>query len=211
MKAIRTERGLDRLVNFSDATVAIAITLLILPLVDIAPEIEHRSVGEVLLEHWGQVLGFVISFWVIGRFWIVHHQVFEWVVDYSSGLIWANMLWMSSIVFIPFTANALANIDSTDRPDIYLLYIGTLVVTALSMLLIEVVLARNPTLMREDVRHNIDFVRASVPAVILIVALVLALLTPDIGMFWLLLLFFTRPVNALARRLVGRKPSQTAS
>jgi uncharacterized membrane protein len=210
MRAIRTERGLDRLVNFSDATVAIAITLLILPLVDIAPEIEHKSVAAVLLDHWGQLLGFVISFWVIGRFWIVHHQVFEWVEDYSSGLVWANLLWMGSIVFIPFTANALANIDTNDRPDIYLLYIGTLVVTALSMLLIEIVLARHPALMREDARHHIDFVRASVPAGILLLALVLAVFIPDIGMLWLLLLFLSRPVTALARRLVTGKASQTA-
>lgn len=33
----RTERGLDRVVNFSDATVAIAITILVLPLVELAP------------------------------------------------------------------------------------------------------------------------------------------------------------------------------
>ena len=35
----RTPRGLDRLVNFSDATIAIAITLLVLPLVDVANQI----------------------------------------------------------------------------------------------------------------------------------------------------------------------------
>jgi uncharacterized membrane protein len=32
---VRTERGFDRIVNFSDATVAIAMTLLVLPLVDL--------------------------------------------------------------------------------------------------------------------------------------------------------------------------------
>lgn len=36
MARFTTERGLDRLVNFSDATVAIAVTLLVLPLADIA-------------------------------------------------------------------------------------------------------------------------------------------------------------------------------
>ena len=46
MAPIRTERGLDRLVNFSDATVAIAITLLILPLVDAASRIGSQSFAD---------------------------------------------------------------------------------------------------------------------------------------------------------------------
>jgi uncharacterized membrane protein len=210
MKAIRTERGLDRLVNFSDATVAIAITLLILPLVDVATEMKDHSAGEVLTDNWGQLLGFVISFWVIGRFWIIHHQVFEWVADYSHALIWANLLWMSSIVFIPFVANALANIDTTDRPDLYALYIGTMIVASLSMALVEVILARHPDLLREDARDRIDFVRVFVPSGILAVALILAILVPSIGMLWLLLLFLGRPLTMVLRRIFPARGSQTA-
>jgi len=33
MRQVTTERGLDRLVNFSDAVAAVAVTLLVLPLV----------------------------------------------------------------------------------------------------------------------------------------------------------------------------------
>ncbi|MFF1572730.1 TMEM175 family protein [Leifsonia sp. NPDC058292] len=210
MKAIRTERGLDRLVNFSDATVAIAITLLILPLVDVATEMGDHTVVEVLGDHWGQLLGFLISFWVIGRFWIIHHQVFEWVADYTYGLVWANLLWMSSIVFIPFVANALANIDTTDRPDLYALYIGTMIVTSLSMALIEVILARQPELLREDARGRIEFVRVFVPSGILVLALILAVFFPRVGMFWLLLLFVARPLTMLLRRVFRARGSQTA-
>ena len=37
---VRTERGFDRIVNFSDATVAIAMTLLVLPLVELGGDTE---------------------------------------------------------------------------------------------------------------------------------------------------------------------------
>ena len=53
----RTDRGLDRLVNFSDATVAIAITILILPLVDLAGELTTgEGAGDLLREHWPALL-----------------------------------------------------------------------------------------------------------------------------------------------------------
>ena len=62
MAVIRTERGLDRLVNFSDATVAIAITLLILPLVDQASKLGGKSFGDFLAENGWEIFAFVISF-----------------------------------------------------------------------------------------------------------------------------------------------------
>ena len=44
-----SSRGLDRLVTFADAVVAIAITLLVLPLVDIAGNVGDVPVGSLLL------------------------------------------------------------------------------------------------------------------------------------------------------------------
>ncbi|MEO7018181.1 MAG: TMEM175 family protein [Leifsonia sp.] len=210
MTAIRTERGLDRLVNFSDATIAIAITLLILPLVDVAGEIGHLSVWQLIVDNSGEFSGFAISFWLIGRFWIIHHRVFEWVRGYSTGLLWANLLWMASIVFIPFTANVLAKITS-NRPDVYGLYIGTIAVTAASMLLIEYLLVRDPALLREDSRDQIDLRRASLPTILLVLCLILAVLLPQVGMFWLLLLFFTAPIHNVIERITRRRGSQTGS
>ncbi|HEV7979968.1 TMEM175 family protein [Amycolatopsis sp.] len=80
-----TSRSPERLVFFSDAVVAIAMTLLILPLVDVIPELvaEHGKSIEAITKNQWQIYGFLLSFAVISRFWIFHHHIFEQVKAYS--------------------------------------------------------------------------------------------------------------------------------
>ncbi len=199
MAIFHTERGLDRLVNFTDAAVAIAITLLILPLVDIAGEIDHESLGRLLDENTGALIGFAITFAVIGNFWIVHHAEFEVVDSYSLGLIWANMLWLFSIVFLPFAANLLS-LAPAGNSGVYAIYIGTMVVCSGSMLLIGIILRRNPSLMRPETRGSINLVDSIVPTTTLVVCLCLAVIFPTVGIWWLLLLFLQGQVQRLISR-----------
>lgn len=207
MAVIRTERGLDRLVNFSDATVAIAITLLILPLVDASGDLGSDTIAEFVGDHLGALLGFAISFVVIGRFWVLHHRVFEWVQDYSNAIIWANFLWLASIVFIPFATNLLATSDS-GRGDVDAVYIGNMIVASGAMALIEISLNRHPELLREDARDKIDVLRGVAPSILLAVALVLAVLFPHVGLWWLLLLFVEGPLYRILVRVFRRRGSQ---
>jgi uncharacterized membrane protein len=207
MAGIRTERGLDRLVNFSDATVAIAITLLILPLVDDAHTIAHESFGTFFSDNFWQLLAFAISFAVIARFWVVHHRVFEWVSNYNGTLIWLNFVWLATIAFMPFTTNVLSN-SNGERPEIYALYIGNLLAISLSMQLIGMVLTRSPDLVREDARAEMDSTRGWSASIIIAVSLVLAVLVPQVGMFWLFLMFLSEPLHRVLARLT-RRPSQT--
>ncbi len=210
MARIRSERGLDRLVNFSDATVAIAITLLVLPLVDIAPEIEHRSLGEVLGDNLDTFLAFVISFVVIARLWMVHHRVFDLVVDYSYAIMWINMLWLASIIVLPFATNLVADSDDPNAgggpgADVDALYVGTMLVASGAMVAMQVILVRRPALVRPEARGSIRMARAFVPLSILALALVLAALTPRIGLYWLGLLFFSSLLSrAIERRAATR-------
>jgi len=84
---MRTERGFHRLVNFSDAVVAIAITLLVLPLVDSASGIGNTDVHVFLRENWHQIFAFALSFLVIANFWWAQHQMLERVRSYNAGLV----------------------------------------------------------------------------------------------------------------------------
>ncbi|WP_395242609.1 TMEM175 family protein [Agromyces sp. MMS24-K17] len=201
MTRFRTDRGLDRLVNFSDAAVAIAITLLILPLVDLASDIgADETFADFFVEHLGSFIGFIVTFFVIGRFWMVHHRVFELVAGYSSGLIWMNLLWLASIVFLPFAANAISELP-TQSGSFYALYIGTMFVLSLSMIGIELVLVHDPSLLRDEARGAVDLGRGVAMAFTLLVAGVLAFLVPQVGLFWLFLLFLGGPVYAVLVRL----------
>ncbi|MDN4597897.1 TMEM175 family protein [Leifsonia virtsii] len=209
MARIRTERGLDRLVNFSDATVAIAITLLILPLVDAASHIGSKPFGDFVADNVWEIVAFVVSFVVIARFWVVHHQIFESVRDYNGAIVWFNFLWLLAIVTIPFSANVLSA-GAGQRPDVYALYIGDMLVATIATRLMTSVLHRNPELMTEESRGSIDVTAGIAEMSIMAVALVLAVLIPEVNLFWLFLLFLSGPLHGLLHRLVYG-PSQTTS
>jgi uncharacterized membrane protein len=96
--------ALDRLVFFSDAVFAIAITLLVLDIH--VPNFPHKvSVAET----WNAFLGlgpsffaFGLSFLVIGRFWMGHHERFRTVRHFSPRLMWPNLIYLMAIAFMPF-------------------------------------------------------------------------------------------------------------
>lgn len=58
--------------NLTDAVVAIAATLLVLPLVDVIGELDGNHVGQLLRDNGDKLFAFVLSFVVIARFWMVH-------------------------------------------------------------------------------------------------------------------------------------------
>lgn len=200
---LRTERGLDRLVNFSDATVAIAITLLMLPLVDVAAEIGDHPLGDLLADNWGTILAFLVSFGVIARFWVSHHKLFEAVRSYSDTLMRVNFLWLVSVVFLPFSSNLIAHAYA-DRA-VNALYIGTMATTSLALTLMGEIVLRDGDLRAPDGERQLHPIDARLTFATMVTVLVLAVLFPHIGLFWLLLLVPAGWLSAvLERRATAR-------
>ncbi|ROS31768.1 TMEM175 family protein [Cellulomonas sp. PhB150] len=196
---VRTDRGLDRLVNFTDAAVAIAITILVLPLVDIASDSGDTRLGDVLADHADTFIAFLVTFAVIARLWVAHHQLFERLRSYDSVVVWLVLLWLGCIVMLPFAAQELSNLYSSD-PWVFVLYIGLVTVSSASLALVSVRIARRPELRASDSPDAHDAGRW-ITTILLLAALGLVLLVPWPGMFWLLLLLLSGPVEKLwARR-----------
>ncbi len=203
---MHTERGFDRLVNFSDAVVAIAITLLILPLVDTATELGSGSILELLQNDWLKLVVFVISFVVIGRFWLAHHRMYESVIGYNTPLLWVNLLWLMSIVFLPFPTELIAAGEGTS-PTTSLLYVGTMVVTSASGALQQWIFVRHPELQAPEVRGTLRVGPAIVAAATMVVVFILTYLLPQLGLLTLLLLVATGPIQAVLFRAGRARPT----
>ncbi len=183
------ERGFDRLVNFSDAIVAIAATLLVLPLVDKASAIGSTPIPQFLSENLIAFIVFVLSFVVIGRFWLAHHRFFEHLRSFSPGLMLFNLLWLLGIVFLPFPTELIVSGHSVTTLAAAV-YIGTMLFISLASLGMAFVARRNRAILHDPEKYNRAFVLSVVTAVITAVAFVISLVWPMIGLWslWLLLL-----------------------
>jgi uncharacterized membrane protein len=119
--------GLERLVFFSDAVFAIAITLLALEIRlphDIA-YLVNEELTRALLHLWPKYLGFATSFIVIGAFWVAHHRKFRYIRRYDRGLLWLNLLLLMSVAFIPFPTAVLSDYGNRTATIFYALTMFT--------------------------------------------------------------------------------------
>ncbi len=133
----REQLAFERVLFFTDAVFAIAITLLAL-------EIRLPENGEILgndalfsslLQIWPKYLAYIISFLVIGIFWIGHHRKFQYFLRSNNTLIYLNFLLLMVVAFIPFPASVLS--QSGNRTST-IFYASTMTVAGLLSVLIWV-------------------------------------------------------------------------
>ena len=103
---LKKEFQLERLILFSDAVFAIAITLLVIEIK--IPEIHEKPITDnavlhKLAELIPKFVGFLVSFLLIGQYWIVHHRMFSFVINFTDRLIWLNIFFLFAIALMPFS------------------------------------------------------------------------------------------------------------
>ena len=103
---LKKEFQLERLILFSDAVFAIAITLLVIEIK--IPEIHEKPITDndvlhKLADLIPKFVGFLVSFLLIGQYWIVHHRMFSFVINFTDRLIWLNILFLFAIALMPFS------------------------------------------------------------------------------------------------------------
>ncbi|MCW3086624.1 MAG: hypothetical protein JWQ78_10, partial [Sediminibacterium sp.] len=107
-ETLRKEFELERMILFSDAVFAIAITLLIIEIkFPELPENYRQSLDlfkmfKPTLIHFG---AFFLSFFFIGMSWVRHLKMFRYLKAYDNGVIFRNLLSLLFIVTFPFVAS----------------------------------------------------------------------------------------------------------
>ncbi|MBN9157955.1 MULTISPECIES: TMEM175 family protein [unclassified Microbacterium] len=191
----------ERLKAFVDAVVAIAMTLLILPLMENVTELgrEGKTTLEYLQEEQGPLWSFALSFLIIALLWINHHRVFDRVERVRIPLVWLQVGWMFTIVCLPVSTAMLGAMptDSTQK----IVYIGSLLMSSLFMVATRVYLWRHPALHRiapGSLRRGI--VAEIVTATMFAISLIVSICVPAIGYSALFLLVLSGPIQALVAR-----------
>lgn len=196
----------ERLIFFSDAVFAIAITLLVL---DIRiPDIpEGRAAAELPGLVNGlipSIVAYFISFVVIAVYWVAHHRTFSYIRRYDGRLIWLNVLLLLFIAFLPFPSALLGRYGDT---------FFAFVFYAVFQIIISLILAAiwayathkhrlvDPNLAAHTI--HLRFVGTLAPPLIFALSIAVARYSTTLGQFFWLLLIVTRRFSDRLVRRVG--------
>lgn len=102
------ERGssTDRMVFFTDAVFAIALTLLV---IDVRVPVGASSSWDALVDQLPAIFAYVLSFYVIAVNWMGHHRRFAYVRQFDSRLLILNFLLLFVVAFVPFPTSMIAD------------------------------------------------------------------------------------------------------
>ena len=110
------EIKVEYVISFSDALFAFSITLMALSI-----QIPHFSSNIIteseLTKRLGQlvipnIIHYIISFLVVGMYWIAYHRIFEHIRHANITLIWLNLLFLLSISLVAYFTGLLSTYNT---------------------------------------------------------------------------------------------------
>ncbi len=151
---------LERILLFSDAVFAIAITLMIIEIKP--PHLAHGSSFfdglRAFLELSPIIIGTVLSFYLIGLFWFRHHDLMKHMVRCDRKFVTLNLSVLLSIAFLPFSTAFVFQNDPSPFP--LLIYnMNYTIVTYLNYKIYAYAFNPKHNLTSSDVSHELRKIR----------------------------------------------------
>jgi uncharacterized membrane protein len=189
----------ERITAFSDGVFSIAITLLVLNLrIPIIPQ--SKSLPDKLLDElhtqWPSLLSYILSFVIVGIYWVAHHNMFHYIKRSDRPFLWINILFLMCVAFIPFPAGLLGQYPM--QPISVIIYASSLILTNLMLSLLWWYATSNHRLVDQDIDpHFVRTVnrRNMTAPVVYLVSIGLSFLSPlaSLIVFFLFPLYYIFP------------------
>lgn len=110
----KRQKETSRLEAFSDGVFSIAITLLVLELIQFLHPQNGEGVLTFAFHNWEPFLAFVIGFVTILVCWINHHHAFDYINKVDSGFMWVNGFLLFMVTLTPLPTAILAEFLKTE-------------------------------------------------------------------------------------------------
>jgi len=149
----RAKRQLERLTTFSDGVLAVAITLLVLPLINSLDKFSKEGGKKIIQENIPMLIAFFFTFTIVALMWTLHNKVFGVLKRYDATIFWLNALFLSLIALLPWVSaldivpSELGANAAGWEPLASLVYWSTLGSVQLAIALIAVHVAKHPELL----------------------------------------------------------------
>lgn len=200
--SMRERYGPDRIIAFSDAVVAIAITLLLLPLAEVDIP-EGATLGDLVRENSLLLGGLTLSWVIIAIFWLAHHRLFDQIRYFDAVTVRLNFLWLFTIALMPVPTNILIESDPTSETVGF--YIGWMFLISALLAAIQYHSRHTPEMMDAAYLTTRNAREAGYRGLLITavfgICFVIALISPNIALWFL---FLQVPVDWVAGRLADR-------
>jgi uncharacterized membrane protein len=186
----------NRLEAFSDAVIAILMTIMVLELR--APEEDDlHALREVLPDF----LAYVLSFVYLGIYWNNHHHMLQATERITGGVLWANLHLLFWLSLFPFTTDWIGQSDLAHLPTAA--YGVVMLMAALAYYLLQTVIIRGEgpgSTLAEAIGRD---VKGKLSPVLYATAIGLAFVVPwaSVGLYVVVALMWLVPDRRLETRL----------
>lgn len=190
----------ERVISFSDAVFAFAITLMALS-IDIPDLPTHLTQSELLdklYDLYPQFESYIISFAVIAIFWVSYHQVFNHIKGSHITMVYLNLLFLLLITLLSLSTSLVINYGTYQIP--YIIYCFIVIMTSSLLATIWWHATRNKRLVDKNLHPF--FIKGvlvnlmSIP-IVFTISIIISFFNLDIAQyFWLII----APLNITTKR-----------
>jgi uncharacterized membrane protein len=194
--------GKHRVEALSDGVFAVAMTLLVFGF-KTNSTLPASTLRWQLVHLWPQLLAYILSFVIVGVYWVAHHSLFHFVTRVDRALLWLNNVFLMTVAFIPFPASLLGQFS--DSQATITLYGCTLIVANFFLGMTWVYASRadllNPAVSGRFRRFAVRITLA--PIAVYVIAIAMSFVSPVIplALFAAVPAFFIVPHRFVARQV----------